>query len=523
MPSFLADVLDDKVARNGLIAGSVALLAAALDPKVWSPALPTVQAAIREHAQLEAVTLLLAVSGSALLLLGGAVGDSARARRIIVGGLVVELLAAVAGLVLTSGPLFVASRFMGHAGAAFVIPVSIALVATSYRGVARATAIGLAYGAYGAAGAAGPILLEVIPGARWPAFLAAIVASGLALWVVRNRVRDLPRPATPERPYVVGTAIWAFGIIAITVGVMWFGSGPFDPLRWTLILGGLVVLGVALIHDRRRQRRSAEPIRIERRPVAVAIFIGVVMAISQTAPMLELPLYFHLVLGYGPLLAMVAVGPLFAALVLAGPVAGILLGRFSPRWLVGFGAIVVGLGNLLLAVFTTPSAGYIAFVLPCLLVGAGFVVATTVRTAIIFASVPRGLPATAAALNEASISVGARIGIVIVTGVVAQVAIAAYTASVAGMSAVDAEAAVSAFRDVLVAIGTPSFTEIAAAVGPTDMQPYLEAYTTGMRAALVAGGVVAVVGGVVALLALGRQDPLATVWEHRDERVIAGG
>ena len=41
------------------------------------------------------------------------------------------------------------------------------------------------------------------------------------------------------------------------------------------------------------------------------------------------------------------------------------------------------------------------------------------RTAIIFASVPRGLPATAAALNEASLAVGNRIGIVLVTAIVA--------------------------------------------------------------------------------------------------------
>ena len=47
---------------------------------------------------------------------------------------------------------------------------------------------------------------------------------------------------------------------------------------------------------------------------------------------------------------------------------------------------------------------YVLFVLPLVLIGAGFVIATTVRTAIIFASVPRGLPATAAAMNEASIA-----------------------------------------------------------------------------------------------------------------------
>ncbi len=247
------------------------------------------------------------------------------------------------------------------------------------------------------------------------------------------------------------------------------------------------------------------------------------IAISQTVPMMQLPLYFHLVLGYGPLLATVALAPLFAALLLAGPVAGILLARYSPRTLVGAGVVAIGAADLLLWAIATPSAGYVLFVIPCVLVGAGFVVATTVRTAIIFASVPRGLPATAAALNEASIAVGSRIGIVLVTAVVAQTAIATYTASVAGLPPAEAQQSIAAFRDILTAVGTPSFDQVAAAVTATDVRPYLDAYASGVRAAFGLGGIAAVVGGAIAWVALGRRDPLVTVWEHRDEREVVAG
>ena len=74
----------------------------------------------------------------------------------------------------------------------------------------------------------------------------------------------------------------------------------------------------------------------------MALFVGVVIAISQTAAMLNLPLYFRFVLGYGPVFAVVALAPLFGALVIAGPVAGFLLERVAPRWLVGGGVIFVG-------------------------------------------------------------------------------------------------------------------------------------------------------------------------------------
>jgi len=518
LPAVFADVFDDRVARQALLVGSIALVAAAMDPRIWGPALPNVQAAIRERPAAETIVVLSSIAGAALLLLGGAIGDTARMRPIILGGLLVELLASVAGLVIAAGPVFIVTRFVGHAAAAFVIPVSLALVATSYHGIARATAIGLAYGAYGAAGGAAPILLQIVPGQPAPAFLVAIVVCALAIWLARPRLPDLPRPDTAERPYVVGTAVWAFGVIAITIGVTWIGDRNDNWVRLGLILLGAAVLGLALWHDRRRSRSRTNPVTIERRPVAVAVFVGIVIAIAQTAPMLQLPLYFRFVQGYGPVLAMVAVVPLFGALVVAGPVAGMLLGRFAPRTLVGFGVIAVGLADALLWLVATPSSGYLAFVVPCLLVGAGFVIATTVRTAIIFASVPRGLPATAAALNESSLAAGNRVGIVLVTAIVAQVALATFTASVASLPVDEAQRAIAAFQSVLTAIGTPDFNQIASGVSPGDVQPYLDAYVAGIRAAFGLGAVIALVGGAIAWLALGRQDPLSTVWEHRDER-----
>jgi hypothetical protein len=519
LPSFLTDLFVDPVAVGALVAGSAALFAAAMDPQVWSPAQPSVQAAVRDSPQLETLVVLATSSVAALILLGGAIGDSRRSRPIVLGGLTVELLACVVALLFPSGPVFVISRFVGHAGATFVIPVSIALVATSYNGAVRATAIGVAYGAYGLAGAVAPILLQVLPGQQWPAMVAAIAASALAIRIGWTRTLELRRPSLAERPLVVGVALWAFGIIAFTVGLTWVDSGIDNPLRWALIVGGpALVIG----YDRIGRAKNARPARIIRRRVAIALFVGVVIAISQTAAMLDLPLYFHLVLGYGPIAATVALAPLFAALVLAGPIAGFLLERVTPRWLVGGGVIFVGLANLVLAAVSSESASYLGFIVPCLVIGAGFAIATTVRTAIIFASVPQGLPATAAALNESSMTVGNRLGVVIVSAVVAHGAIAHYSAAIAGMPVVDAASAIAAFRTLLVAVGTPSFTQVATAMSAANLRPYVEAYTAGLNQAYLACALVGVVGGAIALFAFGREDPLRTVWEYREERPAPG-
>ncbi|MGZ6340142.1 MAG: MFS transporter, partial [Candidatus Limnocylindrales bacterium] len=268
LPAFLSEVLDDRHARGALLAGSAALFAAGLDPRVWSAALRSVQVAVRLEPQLEAIIVVAAVAEAGLLLLGGAIGDWARARPIVLGGLVVELVTALVGLVVPDDGLFVLTRIIGLAAAAFVIPVALAAVATSYNGTARATAIGFAYAAYGAATALGPILLEVVPSAQWPAFVAAATACVLAIWLVGRRLPDLHRPTVVERPYVLATALWGFGIVVLTTAIIWFGSGWDDPLRWALILTGAATIGAAATYERRR-RRVAPGMRVDRRPVAV--------------------------------------------------------------------------------------------------------------------------------------------------------------------------------------------------------------------------------------------------------------
>ena len=519
LPPFLADLVADRRAAGALLAGMAALFAAGMDPKVMAPMATTTQAAIRARPEIEGLILLVSVLTAVLLLVGGAVGDTRRARPIITGGLAVSLACAILALLLADfGTPFLVVRFAGIASAAMVMPVALAMAATSYTGIPRATAIGIAYAAYGAGQGLSPTLVALVPGTYAPAFVGSIAACALALVVVRGRIPELPRPTAAERPYVYGTALWASGVVLFAAGVLWLGSGLDNPLRIALMLGGLALGAAFILWERRRRAAQAETVRIERRPVTIALFVGLVIAIAQIVPMSQLPLYFGVGMGYGPIFGILALVPLFAALVVAGPVAGFLLARFRPRILITAGVLAIGLGDLLVAAVIGPTTTYLAFIVPLILIGAGFVVATTVRTAIIFASVPRGLPATAAALNEASIEVGTRAGIVIVTGIVAEVAIAAYAASVAGQPQAQVDGLVATFREVLVALGTPSLQSVARAVQPAELDAYRAAYFAGVQVALLAGGVVGVVGSIVAWLTLGRRDVLLTVYAHRDER-----
>jgi MFS family permease len=518
LPPFLADLTADRRSANALLAAIFALLAAGLDPKVLAPTAMSTQAAIRAQPQIEGQVLLVSVTTAILLLVGGAIGDTTRARPIMTGGLIVSFLAAFLAIFLQdSGLPFQIVRLLGIASSAFVMPCALALAATSYTGVARATAIGIAYAGYGLGQGLSPMMITLIPGTFTPAFLASMAGCAIALLVIRRRVRDLQRPTMAERPYVLGTALWAAGVVLFFSGLLWIGSGWGNELRWGFMIAGVIVVIVFFAWDRRRHQDNVPDVEIDRRPVTVALFVGLIVAMGQIIPMSQLPMYFGVILQFGGL-GIVGMAPLFVALILAGPVAGFLLARFQPRHLIAGGMFAIGIGNLLVGLLIGPTSWYLAFILPLLLVGGGFVVATTVRTAVIFAAVPKGLPATAAALNEASIEVGNRIGIIIATVVITEISVFTLTSSLAGQSQAAIDSAVAQYREVLVALGTSSWSAVSGTVDKLELRQYAMYYINGVQVAMLAAGAVAVVGSIVAWVALGGGRALETVYDLRDER-----
>ena len=319
----------------------------------------------------------------------------------------------------------------------------------------------------------------------------------------------------------MATAVWAFAIVIITAGIVGLGGQMAQPLRVGLIGVGVALLVGYLVWERRwRRRKDSVRIRVDRRPVTVAVAVGVIIGFAQAAPLFQLPIFFRVILGYGPLGATIATAPFIVALLISGPLAGILLRRFEPRGLIAGGLAIVGLGNLIAGAVLGEGTWYVTLILPLFLIGVGFVVATTVRTAVIFASVARGLSASAAALNEASILVGSRIGLTVLTAVITQGALDRYAGTLGGVDPAEQTALVAAFRDLMILIGTPDIGPAAAIVDPAAMAAYIAAFIGAYQQSLLATGLIAVVAAPIAWFALGRHDPLTTMFDHSDERAV---
>jgi len=448
-----------------LVASCLALAAAGLDPHVLDPGSVRVRAALAEAPSLEGALTIAALVQAGFLLIGGAVADIWRSQRLLLVALVGLAVASAGATLMPEGPGLVASRVLAWACDGLILPFAVGVVAQLYRAEARATALGILFAVYGGATVLAPVLVGVF-GARGPeiqAFALCAAVALVAVWATRRWLPDLPGALPSQRLTVATTALWAFGVVAAVDGLVQLEM-------WLVVLGGVLV--VSALAMRRVARRPPEE-GVHARRGGAALAAGLVIGFAQSVPLAALPVFFTAVQGIDEFLATILIAPFVLALLAAGPMAGWLLSRFSPRLLIIGGVWAIALADIAFSAIIAPATPYVSLILPFMVVGAGFVVSTAIRTAVIFASTPRQLPATAAALNEASVGVGTRLGATLI---------------------------------VLVRTG---------ALGQASDLHWLQV-------SLLVAGVVGVIGGIAVFLLLGSRDPIRTVWDLREERAASG-
>ena len=152
---------------------------------------------------------------TALLLLGGAVGDRFGPRRIMVFGVVLFAIGSALCAVETNLTGLLLYRLLQGTGAAFVLPNSLAILGSAFTGAARGRAVGTWSAASAIAAALGPVLGGwLIDGFGWRTiFLINLPLAIVAVGMATAFVRDPPR-AAKEAPLDVAGALLATAALA---------------------------------------------------------------------------------------------------------------------------------------------------------------------------------------------------------------------------------------------------------------------------------------------------------------------
>ena len=342
---------------------------------------------------------------SALLLIGGALGDRFGRQRLLVNG-VALFAAASAGCALAPSLLWlVFARVLQGAAAALLMPNSLAILGGAFSGEARGKAIGT-WAATGAMmGALGPVLGGwLIDTVGWRAiFLLNLPIAAGAIVLALKFVVDAPSTAN-EAPLDIGGAILATLALG---GVAWgltIGSGPlgWTPAAVAAVGAGAVLLFGFLGFEKRLGDRAMAPLALFGSKGFLGLSVLTILLYGALGGLLVLLPYILIRSGgYSATMAGAALLPLPLILTVASPMMGGVAGRIGARLPLTVGPIVVGLG-FLLTLRIGGGTSYWTTVLPAIVViSFGMAGAVAPLTTAVLSSVDARHTGSASGLNSA--------------------------------------------------------------------------------------------------------------------------
>lgn len=381
-----------------------------VDSSVLNVALPAIRESYSAGAQdVQWVVNAYLLPLSALLLLGGALGDHFGRRRLLVLGTGLFALASLTCALAPSLPLLLGARAAQGIGAALLLPNSLALLNAAYHGEQRGRAVGI----WAAAGAASAAVAPLIGGwlvssVGWPAIFyinlpLAIGAIVLALlYVAESRERDGGRTDYAGALFATG------GLGGITYALtLWSASGRFGGEAGIALAIGLLLIGAFLADEHRRGDRAMMPLELFRgRCFSGLNLLTFLLYGAFGAAMLLIPYVLITSGGYSPVQAGLAMLPMPVLMTSASPTMGALAERTGPRLPLTVGPLVVAAG-LTLSLLIHQQGSYWTGPFPAILVMAtGMTIAVAPLTASVLGSVEERHVAMASGFNSAVARVG---------------------------------------------------------------------------------------------------------------------
>lgn len=408
-----------------------------LDATIVNVAFPSMKASFSDSSigQLSWILNAYNIVFAACLIVCGRLTDLLGRRRAFVAGVVVFTLASGLCGLAGSVEVLIVFRVLQALGAALLVPASLALVVAAFPSDRRAHAIGI-WGASAAvaAGLGPPIGGLLVELGGWPwAFLVNLPFGLLALVAARRTLVESRAPGRRARPDLVGAALLAGAMAALTLGIVtgqdwgWTSARVLGAFAAALVLTGLFVLS-----SRRHREPLLDPALLRLRSFGVGSLATVVAGFGFFAYLLTNILWLQLVWGYTVVQAGLALvpGALVAAVVAArlGPLAD----RHGYRIFIVPGALVWAAAYLWYHQRVGLEPAFWAEWMPGqVLSGIGVGATLPLLGSAGLAAVPGGRYATASALVSAARQLGGVLGIAVLVAV---------------LGAVTPETAVEAFR-----------------------------------------------------------------------------
>ena len=294
-----------------------------------------------------------ALSLSALILIGGSLGDLFGRRRVFGIGIALFAAASAVCAIAPNAAWLIVGRSLQGVGGALATPGSLALISANYSGEARGRAIGTWSGASGITAALGPVLGgALVQFGSWRyVFVINIPLAALVLAILAFGVDESRDETVVRRVDVWGATLATLGLGALVSGLIDL-QGARAAVPATAIVA--IVAGVgALVDFAIVEARAAQPMLplafFRTRRFALANAYTFLLYAALGGSLFFVPFDLINVQRYPPSLAGGALLPMIAIMFVFSRLSGGLVARIGARGPLVLGAVLAACGFLVFA------------------------------------------------------------------------------------------------------------------------------------------------------------------------------
>ncbi|HVI57153.1 MAG TPA: MFS transporter [Luteibacter sp.] len=390
--------------RWTLVAAVVGSGMAFVDGTIVNVALPAIQRAMNATtADAQWVMESYALLVSALLLVGGVLGDHYGRRRVFVVGAVVFTLASLGCAAAGSVAGLIGMRAVQGAGAALLIPGSLSLITSAYPKERRGAAIGTWSAFSGITAAIGPVLGGfLVEHVSWHWAFLVNLPLGIALVAICYWRVPESKGSDAGRIDIVGAALATIGLAGVVYALI---DSPLHGWLSPGVLASAVIGVVALAVFVVVETRIADPMLplglFRDRDFAGANLLTLLLYASLGGSMFFVPLNLIQVQGYGPTGAGASLLPFIAIMFALSRWTGRLVDVMGARIPLVAGPAIAGVGFALYALPGVGGSYWTTFFPAASVLGLGMSITIAPLTTTVMNALTPALAGTASGVNNA--------------------------------------------------------------------------------------------------------------------------